>query len=163
MHRLLATTLGTAALLVTTILAAPDASWASAAVPFHATFTGTAAITGPYTTAFAGTGLATHLGSITTDGHVQITGIDNTSCQGGVANTNTEILTAANGDTLVITSADVACPVAPNRYHGSGRWLVTGGTGRFGHASGSGTFDGHSDFGAGTFDTTLTGRIAFDA
>lgn len=163
MHLRLPSTLGVTALLVTTVLSAPGASGASATPPFRAKFAGSAAITGPYTTAFSGTGLATHLGRITTDGHVQITGIDNTPCEGGVVNTNTEILTAANGDTLTITSADVACPVGPNRYHGSGQWLVTGGTGRFAHASGSGTFDGHSDFGAGTFDTTLTGTLRLDA
>ena len=102
------------------------------------------------------------MGRIVTVGHALVTGFDNTNCAGGVANTNVETLTAANGDTLTITSADVACPTGPGEYHGTGHWVVTGGTGRFSDARGDGSLDGISDFGAGTFVVCLTGAVARD-
>ena len=143
----------------TVLLGASSVLASADGVPFHATFSGSAAITGPYSTAFAGTGQATHLGSITNDGRVQITGGDD-SCPGGIANTHVEVLTAANGDTLTITSLDVACPAGPGKYHGMGHWTVTGGSGRFSDATGSGSFVGSSDFVAGTFSITLAGTIS---
>jgi hypothetical protein len=140
-------------------VAAPHAV-ASAPVPFRASFSGTASFVDG-NPAFSGSGIATQLGAITTDGHVEITGVVDSPCANGVANINTEVLTAADGDTLTIVSDDVACPVDPGqpRYHGTGSWHVTGGTGRFAGASGNGSFDGHSDFAAGTFDITLTGAL----
>ncbi len=139
------------------------------AVPFKASFSGAAAFTSPTTTGFWGIGTASHLGRITTTGQAQITCFppDGTStacdggtgCPGGVPNINTETLAAANGDTLTIQSSDVACPTGPYQYHGSGQWMIVGGTGRFAGATGSGSFDGHSDFAAGTFDISLAGTI----
>jgi hypothetical protein len=156
--------LGAAAMLVAVgTLLAPDAASAQTyPLPFNATFSGAAAFTSPTTTSFSGAGYATHMGQILTIGHALITGSDNTNCAGGIANTNTETFTAANGDTLTITSADVACPTGPGQYHGTGHWVVTGGTGRFSDASGDGSFDGNSDFGAGTFAIHLTGSVVVD-
>jgi hypothetical protein len=88
-----------------------------------------------------------------------ITGPDS-SCPGGLANDNHETLTAANGDTLMLISYDVACPMSPGTYHGTGHWRVDGGTGRFSGASGRGSFDGHSDFNQGVFSFQLTGTIS---
>jgi hypothetical protein len=138
----------------------PAAAASDGRVPFTASFSWSGAFLNPTTTTFAGTGRASHLGRITTSGYADITGSDS-SCPGGVANVNTETLTAANGDTLTIVSDDVACPTGPNQYHGTGHWTVAGGTGRFDDATGSGSFDGHSDFGAGTFAATMTGRIRY--
>jgi len=142
-----------------TLAAAGSASAATPPLPFAAVFAGTAAITSPYTTEFHGLGAASLLGAVTTLGEVQITGITNDVCVGGVANINVETLTAINGDQLVVTSNDVACPVASNRYHGTGAWTVTGGTGRYAGARGSGTFDGVSDFNQGVFSITLSGSV----
>ena len=150
------------ALLGTGGLCASSALAVCNSVPFRASFSGNASITGPTTTAFAGTGYATLMGRIANDGHVQITGSDS-SCPGGVANINVETLTAANGDTLTVTSQDVACLTGPGRYHGSGHWTVTAGTGRFSATTGQGTFDGSSDFNAGVFTTTLTGTLVLNA
>lgn len=144
-------------------LLAPDAASAQThPLPFSATFSGAAAFTSQTTTSFTGAGNATHMGQIVTMGYALITGSDNTGCAGGIANTNVETLTAANGDALTITSVDVACPTGPGQYHGTGHWVVTAGTGRFSDARGDGSFDGNSDFGAGTFAIRLTGTVVLD-
>jgi len=128
-------------------------------VPFSGTYSGTATF-GPNGPTFNGAGIATQLGSGTSHGYSVITGIDNSRCLGGVANVNYETLTAANGDLLYIASDDVACPTGPNMYHGTGSWVVTGGTGRFSGATGQGSLDGHSDFNQGRFTISLTGTIS---
>lgn len=144
-------------------------------LPFAATFSGSAGFAGPTTTVFTGSGVAIRMGLVTTSGHAEIgcfpppgspmTCVSSGGCPGGVPNANFETLTAANGDTLTIKSDDVACPLdtqdyPPSRYHGTGHWTVIGGTGRFASASGQGSFDGRSDFGAGTFTETLIGTVA---
>ena len=104
-------------------------------------------------------GIATSLGSSATQGHADITGPDS-SCPGGIANVNCETLTAANGDSLTITSDDVACPISPNVFHGTGHWVVVGGTSRFSGTAGQGHIDGHSDFNQGLCSFELTGTVS---
>jgi hypothetical protein len=140
--------------------ASPAVAAADSRVPLVVYFSGSAGFASPTTTVFVGTGIALHLGIVTTNGHADITGPDS-SCSGGIANINTETFTAANGDSLTVVSQDVACPTGPNQYHGTGNWEVAGGTGRFLHATGTGLFDGHSDFGAGTFAAILVGTIEY--
>jgi hypothetical protein len=149
------------AMLVAGVLltGATSAVAAASHVPFAAVFSGSATSTGPATSAFAGTGIALWLGRITTSGSAQATGIGG-SCS-GIANVNTETLTAANGDSLTIVSHDVACPIGPGQYHGTGHWNVVGGTGRLARATGGGSLDGYSDFIAGTFAVALIGSIAY--
>jgi hypothetical protein len=135
-------------------------------VPFSGSYSGTARFTGPSSAAFSGTGIATYLGSSTNSGAVVITGSVGPGpvcANGGLPNTNTETFTAANGDVLVITSTDVACVIDPSnlyRFHGTGNWVVTGGTGRFSGATGSGTLDGQGYFDLGTFSFQATGVIS---
>ena len=129
-------------------------------VPFKGSYSGAASFSDPSVGSFfSGNGIATHLGASTNQGHAVLTGPDS-SCSGGIANTHYETLTAANGDVLMITSYDVACPISPNVYHGTGHWVVSGGTGRFSGATGQGSFDGHSDFNQGVFSFQLTGTIS---
>jgi hypothetical protein len=131
-------------------------------VPFSASYSGTAAFTSPTTALLTGTGHASHLGRSTNVNHITVSGPGSPgSCPGGFANINVETLTAANGDTLVLTGPhDQACPTGPNAVHGTGDWNVTGGTGRFAGATGQGTFDGVADFNHGTFSFRLTGTIS---
>lgn len=144
------------------LLAAGTASASKSDRPFTATFSGQVEMPVTGSAVFAGTGQANHMGRIGTDGHAQVTGLDESTCPGGLANIHVETLTAANGDTLTITSLDVACPRAtPGQFDGTGHWTVTDGTGRFADATGAGTFDGFVDFGAGTFNITLKGTLAF--
>ena len=143
------------------LLFTASAAAGSHAVPFKADFSGTAT-TSQSSSSFVGAGNASHMGHITTNGVADGFRPDS-SCPGGVANTNTETLTAANGDTLTITSQDVACPTAPGVYHGTGQWTVTGGTGRFSGAGGQGSYDGSADFNAHTFTIDLTGTLVMSS
>jgi hypothetical protein len=129
-------------------------------VPFRASYSGTAAFTSATTALLTGTGIASHLGRSTNVNHITVIG-PATSCPGGFANINVETLTAANGDTLVLTGPhDVGCPTRPGVVHGTGDWTVTGGTGRFAGATGQGTFVGGADFNKGTFSFQLNGTIS---
>ena len=131
-------------------------------VPFSGFYSGTISIASDGTPIFNGTGVATHLGKGTNEGHVMFTGAS-ASCVGGIPNDNYETLTAANGDSLTLVSHDVACPI-PNRdgwYHGTGHWQVTGGTGRFSGATGEGTVDGFAHIvPGGRFEIQFTGTIS---
>ena len=128
-------------------------------VPFKAHYSGAAAFTSATTALFTGTGIASHLGRSTNENHITVSGPG--SCPGGFGNINVETLTAANGDTLVLTGDhDQACPTGPNAVHGTGHWIATGGTGRFAGATGQGTFDGVANFSRGTFSFQLTGTIS---
>ena len=143
------------------IVGASFASRQTSQVPFKATFAGSAQQPNPVTILLDGSGTASHLGRMTNDGHVSVTGFSN-ACTEGVTAVNVEVLTAANGDTLTITSHDVTCPTPPGQtsdYHGTGHRTVTGGTGRFSHAQGSGSFDGIADLGGGTFSISLDGSL----
>ena len=145
------------------LMGAGSATASSSNRPFTATFSGHVAMTSSATGVFDGAGRANHMGRIGTDGHAVITGPDEKTCPGGLANVHVETLTAANGDSLTITSQDVACPVAlsPGAFVGTGNWTVTGGTGRFATATGAGRFDGSLDLGLGTFTITLRGNLAY--
>ncbi len=142
------------------LLAAGPAVASSSDRPFTATFVGHVAMPVPGQAVFDGAGQANHMGRIGTDGLAFVTGLDESTCPGGLANVHVETLTAANGDTLTITSLDVACPAAPGTFDGTGHWTVTGGTGRFANATGAGSFVGTVDFGTGTFTITLNGDLA---
>jgi hypothetical protein len=131
-------------------------------VPFSAFYVGTISIASDMTPVFNGRGIATHLGQSTNEGHVVFTG-GLPSCDGGILNNNTEILTAANGDSLTLVSHDLACPI-PNMngwYHGVGHWEITGGTGRFRNATGQGTVDGNAQIvPGGPFEMKFIGTIS---
>jgi hypothetical protein len=141
------------------IVAMPTvASAAPTGAPFVASYAGSATFTNAGTGQFSGTGTARLLGASTNSGELVFRGPD-TSCPGGLANTNTETLTASNDDILVLTMHDFACPIGTNVFHGTGHWEVTGGTGRFLGATGQGTVEGGADFNVGKFAFTLIGRI----
>lgn len=73
-------------------------------------------------------------------------------------------LTAANGDTLTLSNTGTVCEVGatganvPHTFNG--RFTITGGTGRFAEASGSGT-ETAGDDGAGNSTYTLSGSITY--
>lgn len=161
MHTIRALTVLGVVLAALGIVGTSLASRESSQIPFKATFSGRSDQPSPTTILLDGSGTASHLGRVTNDGHVSVTGLSN-DCTEGVTATNVEILTAANGDTLTITSHDVTCPTPPGQtsnYHGTGHWTVTGGTGRFSRTSGSGSFDGIADLQGHTFTVTLDGSL----
>ena len=148
-----------AALLTATLALGAGAAGAdSAATPIQAHATGTIGFTGPTTLAWSGSGIATQMGPVSLVGSVVVTGTTD-ACPGGLPNINAVTLTAPNGDTLTLTSADVACPISETAVHGTGHWTVTAGTGRFAGVTGSGALDGVANFGTGQFDVSLTGSL----
>ena len=140
-------------------LGIPAASANDHEVPLQGAYSGVVGFTESGTVYFSGTGNATHLGRSANDGEAVIAG-SSSDCPGGMANVNTETLTAANGDTLTLTSDDVACPISPGVFEGTGSWWVSGGTGRFSNVTGQGTIDGQSDFNQGVFEFELMGSIS---
>jgi hypothetical protein len=131
-------------------------------VPFKARLSGTATFTGPTSVAFDGAGNATHLGRFTNSG-VAILGPPTDGCPDGaqgIPAVHTDTLTAANGDELEIRMVNVACPTGPTSFHGTGRWTVVGGTGRFAEVTGAGSDEGNADFATNTFQMTLSGRLS---
>ena len=128
--------------------------------PFSGTYRGTVGFTSPTTGAYQGSGTASHLGNSTIVGTVQAVG-PASSCSDGFAARHMITLTAANGDQLFLVVTDDSCQVAPGVYEGTGTYEITGGTGRFAGATGSGTFDGRGDFNTGTFLQTFEGTISF--
>jgi hypothetical protein len=140
---------------------APGAA-ARSDVPFKARLSGTAVFTSPTSAEFHGTGQATHLGRIT-NGGVAVLGPPTDGCPNGVQgipNVHTETLTAASGDELSIRMVNLACPTGPTSFHGTGRWTVIGGTGRFAGATGAGSDEGDADFATNTFELTLRGTLS---
>jgi hypothetical protein len=71
--------------------------------------------------------------------------------------------TAANGDRLFVTTNGSSCPTGPGTGVDAGRYEITGGTGRFAGASGSGTYTTDAAYAAdmqsGTSITTYTGTL----
>src|SRR4029078_6471865 len=94
------------------------------------------------------------------DGNLVIVGaascIDN---EVGFAAEIQDTLTAANGDKDMTAINMQLCPIAPGIYHGVGTYVVTGGTGRFANATGSGVFEGTGNFKTGTIICALRGSI----
>ncbi len=136
---------------------------ASHNLPFRLGDEGTITFTGPTTATTTGTGNATHMGRIMSDGNLTIVG--QVSCNGnevGFAAEMQDTFTAANGDKVTTEITMQLCPIAPGIYHGVGTYVVTGGTGRFARATGSGVFDGTGNFNTGTIICALTGTISIN-
>ena len=138
-------------------LGASAASAATSAAPFRFAVSGTASVAGSAIT-LDGSGLATDLGIV----RYKATGVINSDnpTTGVITDTLTETLTAANGSTVTILCHQVATPISSGVYNGIDHWTVTGGTGTFRGASGSGTGDTHVDLNLGTFAKVESGTIS---
>jgi hypothetical protein len=156
--RSVAGVLGVLGTLIGALVGQPDAAGAATgAGTFTATWSGSVAVTGPTTFTFAGTGTSDPMGPITAHGAATITGLG-LSCLGALLNTNVETLQAADGS-LTITSHDVGCITGVGTFHGTGTWTVTGGTGRYRDAVGSGSLDGRVNILAGTSILVANGYL----
>ncbi len=158
------------------LFAAGLATWAVAAVPvsasqlvpFRADIAGTLQITamgpnGPTSAVYGGKGVAAQLGVTTMDGTISIVGP--AACEGGFLATHTDVLMAANGDQVVVAISESSCPhpTEPGRFDCTGTYSVTGGTGRYSGATGSGDWRGSlalSPTGSGSFTSTYTGALS---
>jgi hypothetical protein len=149
--------------LVTALALSVMTASASQNLPFRLGDEGTITFTSPSTATTAGTGNATHMGRIRSDGGLTIVGQAN--CIGnevGFAAEMQDTFTAANGDKLMTAITMQLCPIAPGIYHGVGTYVVTGGTGRFANATGSGVFDGTANFNTRAIICALTGTISLN-
>jgi hypothetical protein len=147
------------ALMGSVVSEADGAGASHESVPFTATWTGPVAITLPTTFTFAGTGTSVPMGPITAHGAAVITGLG-LSCLGALVNVNVETLQATDGS-LTITSHDVGCITGIGTFHGIGTWTVTGGTGRYRNAVGSGSLDGRVNIIVGTATLVANGYLVF--
>jgi hypothetical protein len=138
---------------------APQPASAKRQVPFRASFDTVfeSTVNFPIVSVHVtGDGKATHLGRTTIETTDQVVNLLT-----GTA-TATYHFTAANGDEVVVEFDFLALPT-PTGFTLAGNWEITGGTGRFTNASGSGTLEGRADFtsatgGVGHF--TMTGTIS---
>ena len=161
----------TAGLVVATFAAFAAAGGpvsAAQSLPFHAAISGTLQITGmgpngPTSASYSGEGIATQLGATRMEGNITIQGP--AGCPGGFTATHSDTLTASNGDQVLVTVMETSCPrpTDPSTYDCSGTYTVTGGTGRFSQATGSGQWAGSVTFsptGSADFSTTYSGVIS---
>src|SRR5713226_6538242 len=125
-------------LAVIALLGAFPVAFASHSRPLNGSFSGSFTITSTTPTTKAtitGTGHYEHLGKTTVLGKATMTG---TSECGGFTATEQETFTAANGDQILASAIDIACPTSnPDIIHVTASSTITGGTGRFAGASGS--------------------------
>jgi hypothetical protein len=144
------------------ILGAFPAAFATHSVPFNGSGSGTFTDTSPTTVLITGTGYYDHLGLTNLRFPSTITG--QAAC-GGFTATEQDTYTGANGDSIFQTVHDTICPTsAPNAFTLSGSFTITGGTGRFVGATGSGTVQASITFTSattGTFSGTQTGTISY--
>jgi hypothetical protein len=151
-----------AILAVVLVLGMSPAVFAVSPVPFEGSGSGTFSDTSSNTVALTGSGHYTHLGLTTITATSTITG---TSACGGFTATEQDTYAGANGDAVYLTVHEVFCSTsASNVFLLSGTFTVTGGTGRFEGASGSGTIQATATFLAatsGSFSGTTAGTIAY--
>ena len=130
------------AALLTLLIAVPQGAAAKGLVPFHATTVETVVVV-PCDPNFlcisnTGSGHATHLGKISESANfaIDLVTVPAPGCENG---TGTMTLTGANGDSISLSLSGIVCQTSPTHGHAVNSYVVTGGTGRFSGATGSGT------------------------
>lgn len=151
-------------LTATVTVLRPSSAFAKGLVPFHASIseTFTAAPCGPSSRCIhaVGTGHTTHLGKVSEDATI-VVDTNPADLQNGCApEVRTTTLTAANGDKITMHGTGFSCDATSNAHD---NFVITGGTGRFHGARGSGhesnvhTFTGP---GVGVATVTYNGNIS---
>jgi hypothetical protein len=98
-------------------------------------------------------------------GAIAVTGPASSSVcgsRGGFGAQHADTLTGGDGSRIFLCVVENACLEGISAYHCIGTYTVTGGTGRFAGATGSGGFDGHVSFnpdGSGSFQATYLGQL----
>src|SRR4029077_3179845 len=119
------------------VLGAFPTAFATHSAPFNGSGSGTFTDASPTTVLIPGPGYYDHLGFTNLRFPSTITG--QAAC-GGFTATEQDTYTSASGDSVFQTVHDSICPTATqNAFTLTGSFTVTGGTGRFADASGSGT------------------------
>jgi hypothetical protein len=147
---------------VLAVLSTFPAAFATHSTPFNGSGAGTFVGTGS-TVLITGTGHYDHLGFTTLRFPSMITGM--AEC-GGFTATEHDAYTGSNGDSVYQTVHDTICPTSnPHVFQLTGTFIVTGGTGRFVDATGSGTVRAsvtYTSQTSGTFSGIQTGTITYE-
>jgi hypothetical protein len=160
-----------AALSALLVVGVAPASAAGGTAPVGARCTGAIQITdadqsGNPTNAVYGGDCGANLGIKGMQGAITVTGAASSSVcgsAGGFAAQHSDTLTSADGSRLFVRVLENACQEGLGAYHCIGTYTVTGGTGRFAAATGSGEFDGHVSFkpdGSGSFQAMYIGQLS---
>ena len=157
--------LGAATLAACLVAAAPPSGAESP--PLFGSIGGTLQVTGvgpngPTSAIYSGTGTAAQLGVSLMEGAISIVGP--APCPNGFAATHSDTLTASDGSRVSMTISETSCPrpADPSTYDCTGTYTITGGTGRFKSATGSGNWAGSVAFspdGSATFTTSYSGTL----
>lgn len=142
----------------TALLLRPTRAAAESLVPFHATVseTFTAAPCGQFARCITatGNGQAEHLGAISESASIVVDTNPADLQHGCAPETRTTTLTAANGDTITMSGTGLSCAATSDAHD---NYTITGGTGRFQGASGSGNeYNVHTFTGPGVGVATVT-------
>lgn len=170
LHRLAVTrTLGVAVAGAALCLTAAAPATAAPATQFNGAFGGSLQVTatsnGSPTAAFySGVGVVSVGGASHMAGNIAITGP--ASCAGGFTATHADTITTNSGDQVSMTISEKSCPrdpANPTTYDCTGTFTITGGSGRFSTATGSGSWAGVLTFtspSGGDFRSGLSGTIS---
>jgi len=150
--------------LLAVLISVPGQASAASLVPFQATvaesFTAAPCTPVPSLCVSAvGTGNATHLGRIRESASVVIN-LASSPVPGCTAETRETILSAVNGDQLMLHATGQGCVTGPTTVAAVDSYVVSGGTGRFSRASGSGTIKATVDQASGTAGITFNGVLS---
>lgn len=146
------------AVVATILFLRPSHAAAASLIPFHASVseTYTAAPCGQSSLCITavGHGQAAHLGEISENASI-VVDINPADAQNGCApETRTTKMTAANGDTITLYGTGWSCAATSDAHDD---YTITGGTGRFQGASGSGNeYNVHTFTGPGVGVATVT-------
>jgi hypothetical protein len=150
--------------LMAGLVAVPQQASAASLVPFHATVaeTFTAGLCDPVPSlcvTIDGSGHATHLGRIREAATV-VVDLASNPAPGCHTETRTTTLTAANGDQIMLDATGQSCATGPTTSIAVDAYVVTGGTGRFSGASGSGTIIARINLASGRALVTFRGLLS---
>ena len=146
------------------LLGAFSPAFATHPVPFNGRMSGSGTATSQTTNSIVATVHLQHFGKSRLVGTTTVTG---TSACGGFVGTEVDTITASNGDKILVSGDGVSCPVSANpiMFQDNVTFTITGGTGRFEHASGSGVVHTAititSPSGDSTFSASITGTITY--
>jgi hypothetical protein len=138
--------LGVVVLGLSSAVGVAHADRGGTSLPFRVHGSGTALLAG----SVSGTAQGTHIGNGTFRGSFVVLGpIPPCSAGTGGPINGTDTLIAANGDTVTMSFSARTCVSGPTSSHSTGTLTITGGTGRFRDATGSGATTVDADFSSG--------------
>lgn len=151
--------------LMVALIAVPRPASAARLIPFQATVTEsgfTPTLCAPVPSlciTLTGTGEATQMGEIEESAFVK-NNLASNPAPGCHTETRGTTLTAANGDQITMHATGINCSTGPTTVTAVDSYVVTGGTGRFSGASGSGTNTASINLANSTAVVTYSGTLS---